>query len=37
MTTANFIKMPSMKGNVSVHVDASKKLQEEKRNRYKIK
>ena len=29
MTTANFIKMPSMKGNVSVHVDASKKLQEE--------
>ena len=29
MTTANFIKMPSVKGNVSVHVDASKKLQEE--------
>lgn len=29
MTTTNFIKMPSMKGNVSVHVDASKKLQEE--------
>lgn len=29
MTTANLIKMPSMKGNVSVKVDASKKLQEE--------
>ena len=29
MTTANFIKMPSMKGNLSIHVDASKKLQEE--------